>query len=114
MKVIAMPPANEREAFIQIASWTRPQGGPWVAIKDKTSGTIYGWRHYYPTPEAAEEKTGITPPPAASVSFDGGTTWSPLKGTDESQWVGALKADEHCKWHIRREAGKLLARKAKS
>jgi hypothetical protein len=113
-KIIAVPAQNDREAYIQLSSWTRPEGGPWAPIKDKTSGAIYGWRHYYPHPEACQERTGITPPPAPSVSLDGGTTWTPFKGVREPDWVTSLKADSQVKWHIRREAGKLLARKAKS
>jgi hypothetical protein len=112
-KVLAFPAANERDAYVQVNTWTRPSGDPWVALKDKTTGATYGWRHYYPHPSACEERVGLVPPPAPSISLDGGTTWSPLKGTDEPSWVSALKADEHYKWHIRREAGRLLARKSK-
>jgi hypothetical protein len=114
MKVLNMPATDNRDGFVQVQSWTKPEGGPWVPLRDKESGATFGWRHYYPAAQAAEEKVGIYPSPAPSVSFDGGTTWSPLKGTDESAWISALKADECARWHIRRENGKLLARRAKS
>jgi hypothetical protein len=113
MKVIAIPSLNDREAYIQVSAWTRPEGGPWAPIKDKTTGAVHAWRHYYSVPAACEEKTGFVPPPEASISMDGGLTWSPLKGTDEAEWVTALKGDSYCKWHIRREGARLLARKAK-
>jgi hypothetical protein len=113
MKVIAMPAVESRQAYIQVQSWTKPQGGPWASLKDKTSGAVFAWRHYYPEPSVAEERTGIYPPPVASVSLDEGLTWSPLKGADEASWVSALRADTCTRWHVRREAGKLLARRAK-
>jgi hypothetical protein len=113
-KVIAIPAAAEREAYVQVNTWTKPEGeGPWCPLKDKTSGAVFGWRHYYPLPAACEERTGICPPPEASVSMDGGHTWSPMKGTSESDWVSALKADTYTRWHIRRESGRLLARRVK-
>jgi hypothetical protein len=112
-KVIAMPLTNTRDGYVQENSWTRPEGGPWVPLKDKATGAIFGWRHYYPHPGICEERVGVCPPPAASVSMDGGVTWTPFKGTDEATWVTDLKADTYAKWHIRREAGRLLARRAK-
>jgi hypothetical protein len=36
-----------------------------------------------------------------------------MKGIDESVWVSALKADTYVRWHVRREAGRLLARRVK-
>jgi hypothetical protein len=113
MKVTTVPAVAERDAYVQVSTWTRPDGGPWVPIKDKATGATFAWRHYFPAAQAAEEKVGITPPPAPSVSLDGGITWTPLKGVSESEWVTALKADEHYKWHIRREGARLLARKSK-
>jgi hypothetical protein len=112
-KVIAMPATDKREAYIQVQSWTKPEGGPWAPLKDKQTGATFGWRHYYPTAQVVEERVGMTPPPAASISLDGGVTWTPLKGADETTWVSALKGDTYTRWHIRREGGKLLARKAK-
>jgi hypothetical protein len=37
----------------------------------------------------------------------------PLKGTDEAEWVNSLKSDTYTRWHLRRENGRLLARRAK-
>jgi hypothetical protein len=56
---------------------------------------------------------GICPPPAPSLSVDGGVTWTPLNGIEEGQWVAYLKGDTFCRWTLRRERGVLFARKAR-
>jgi hypothetical protein len=110
-KVIAIPSNNEFDAFIQVNTWTRPEGvGPWCPVKDKNNGSIRGWRHYYQNPEQALKATGILPPPVASISHDGGVTWTPMNNVKESEWVSALKADPFTRWHVRKERDRVLAR----
>jgi len=109
-KIIVVPSTEkDKDSYIQLFMWSKPQGGPWCAIRDK-NGAIIGWRHYFKTQKSCEESTGFYPPPAASISKDGGCTWSPLSSVDEKQWIGLLKNDLNRKWWIRRELKGLVAR----